>query len=109
MLWHSLLKATGSNLVPEKCFWYLIDFKYKHNCWHYQQWPVANNQLQIAKDSRTMVMIPHLQTNEARMTLGVWLAPDGNNDEEYKHLLGKANLWKKTHGDGKNSAHSSRL
>jgi len=41
-----------------------------------------------------MVMIPCLQTNEARRTLGVWLAPDRNNDEEYKHLLDKANLWK---------------
>jgi len=26
-LWHGLLQATGGDLVPEKCFWYLINFK----------------------------------------------------------------------------------
>jgi len=29
-LWHGLLQATGGNLVPEKCFWYLIDFRWEH-------------------------------------------------------------------------------
>jgi len=37
-LWHGLLQATGGNLVPEKCFWYLIDFKWAWNCWQYVQW-----------------------------------------------------------------------
>jgi len=31
MLWHGLLKATSGDLIPEKSFWYLTDFKYKHN------------------------------------------------------------------------------
>jgi len=30
-LWHGLLQATGGDLVPEKCFWYLIDFQWEHN------------------------------------------------------------------------------
>jgi len=30
-VWHGLLKATRGDLVPEKCFWYLIDFKYKNH------------------------------------------------------------------------------
>jgi len=50
--------------------------------------------LQISKENGTTVMIPWLQTNKAQRTLGVWLAPDGNNDKEYKYLLGKAHLWR---------------
>jgi len=37
-LWHGLLKAMGGDLVPEKCFWYLIDFDFKQNKWQYHWW-----------------------------------------------------------------------
>jgi len=37
-LWHGLLKATGGDLVPDKCFWYLINFQYKKNHWKYKTW-----------------------------------------------------------------------
>ncbi len=33
--WEGLLWATGGALVPEKCFWYLVAFKYKHSKWQY--------------------------------------------------------------------------
>jgi len=34
--WEGLLKATGSALVPKKCFWYLISFEIKYDKWCYQ-------------------------------------------------------------------------
>jgi len=37
-LWHRLLQATGGNLVPEKCFWYLINFRWEHTHWKYVKW-----------------------------------------------------------------------
>jgi len=40
-LWHGLLKAMGGDLVPEKCFWYLIDFEFAQNQWKYIQWPTT--------------------------------------------------------------------
>jgi len=30
-MWHGLLQATGGELVPEKCFWYLVDFKWANH------------------------------------------------------------------------------
>jgi hypothetical protein len=30
-----LLKATGGALVPEKSYWYLIDFKWHNGAWKY--------------------------------------------------------------------------
>jgi len=38
-------------------------------------------------------MIPRLETNEARQTLGVRIALDGNNQEEAHHLQGLAVKW----------------
>jgi len=37
-LWHGLLQAMGGDLVPEKCFWYLSNFKWDNNCWKYSKW-----------------------------------------------------------------------
>jgi hypothetical protein len=34
-LWESLLKVTGGALVPEKSYWYLIDFKWHNGTWRY--------------------------------------------------------------------------
>jgi hypothetical protein len=34
-LWKGLLKATGRALVPDKSYWYLIDFKWKDGAWKY--------------------------------------------------------------------------
>jgi len=33
--WEGLLCATGGALVPDKCFWYLINFKHKNGKWNY--------------------------------------------------------------------------
>jgi len=33
--WEGLLHATGGALVPDKCFWYLIDFESCHGKWTY--------------------------------------------------------------------------
>jgi len=92
-LWHSLLKATGSDLVLEKCFWFLIDFNFTNNHWQYHHWNKENQLLQIPNKGGTQVTILLLQSNEAQRTLGIWLAPDGNNDEEYKYLLGISQEW----------------
>jgi len=35
--WEGLLQATGGALVPEKCFWYLIDFEFNNGKWTYKQ------------------------------------------------------------------------
>jgi len=84
----NLLKATSSNLVPDKCFWF------EHNKWKYKQWPATQQQIHIPREDRPWVTIPHLQTMEACQMLGVWLAPDGNNEEEHKYLLGISQTWK---------------
>jgi len=64
-LWHGLLKATGGDLVPEKCFWYLIDFHFEHNKWSYKQWPITQCKIHMPQEDRTHVTIPWLQMSEA--------------------------------------------
>ena len=33
--WSDLLQATGGALKPEKCFWYLLDYKCDEGIWSY--------------------------------------------------------------------------
>jgi len=50
-LWHQLLQATGGDLVPEKCFWYLIDFKWSNSAWVYKTTKEETGHLHIMSNS----------------------------------------------------------
>jgi len=46
-LWNQGLSATGGSLIPEKSFWYLIDFKWAAGRWKYATQDTATNQLMM--------------------------------------------------------------
>ena len=94
-LWESGLKTTGGAIVPEKSWLYPIDFHGNS----------ANPQYLKAKDfdqefnvkdhrevTRTLTTVDPLVGKE---TLGVTLAPDGNNDDAVAMMKSKASAWKK--------------
>jgi len=90
--WAGLLRATGGALVPEKCFWYYI-----HNTWYNGKWQYVTNPkhqtLMVPNDNSTAIPIPELLPSEARRTLGIRLAPDGNNQDELQYLIETARSW----------------
>jgi len=91
-LWVGLLHATGGTLVPEKCFWYYIHNWWENGCWQYVT--VTNTQrLSMPDDTGNTINIPQLAPLEAHQTLGVWLAPDGNNEDEFNYLLEVSKSW----------------
>jgi len=64
-LWHGLLKATGGELVPDKCFLYLIDFKWVNNRWQYATWKDHEHTISILSPDGTKIAIPQLETCKA--------------------------------------------
>jgi len=44
-LWNDGLRVTGGALVPEKSFWYAINFRWKSRCWSYAPKKEEHNQL----------------------------------------------------------------
>jgi len=46
-LWNQGLSTTGGALIPEKSFWYSIDFKWKSGRWQYDKNAGANDQLMM--------------------------------------------------------------
>jgi len=70
-MWHGLLHATGGELVPEKGFWYLINFEWNNQQWKYKKSQATLRQLSIQQLNSGRIIIPRLELDEARRTLGV--------------------------------------
>jgi hypothetical protein len=90
--WEGGLRATGGALEPSKTFYYLVDFLWDKGKWSYNTTP-ASTELQIRNLDGQMQPVEQVPVSEARRTLGVKLAPDGNNDAEFESLRQKAQVW----------------
>jgi len=92
-MWHGLLHATGGKLVLDKCFWYMVDFKWQNQQWKYKTSTELSGKIHVMINENERITIPRLETSEARRTLGGRLAPDGNNETEAQYLQEVAVEW----------------
>ncbi len=93
MMWHGLLWATGGELVPDKCFWYMIDFKWQNQQWAYKNLVELPGKIHVTINQNEKIIIPRLETSEARRTLGIQLVPDSNDEMEAQYLQEVAVEW----------------
>ena len=92
-LWEGLLKATGGALVPEKSYWYLIDFKWHNGAWRYSMTEETSFDLTMKDKDELWHILSRLPVDEARRSLGCWSAPDGNNKEQVNYMRSVAVEW----------------
>jgi len=91
--WEGVLSATGGAIVPEKTYWYLIDF-----CWHGGVWRYCSNSdragsLSVNDISGERKVIRRVEVNTAEETLGIFLTPSGSMDGEIEKLKRKVADW----------------
>ncbi len=91
-MWAGLIHATGGALIPNKCFWYYVHNHWENGKWTYSQ-PTSQYCLQVPDNHGHLITIPQLGLSEAWQTLGVCLAPDGNNNAEAEYLLKVSKKW----------------
>ena len=94
-MWHGLLCATGGKLVLDKCFWYMVDFKWQNKQWKYKTSTELPGKIHVTINQNKRITIPRLETSEARRTLGVRLVLDGNDETEAQYLQEVAVEWAK--------------
>ena len=89
--WDDTLYITGGALVPDKSFWTMIAFEWRNDGWRYLTSSELPGELNM-KDpvSRNNTIVERIEPSEARETLGVFLAGDGNNKEQIKALREKS-------------------
>jgi len=92
-LWNQGLHATGGALVPEKSFWYSIDFKWRSRCWSYTLMQTQTEHLLMDDHNQNQRPLSMLSLAEAQRTLGMYLAPDRNNQLQEKILINKTRKW----------------
>jgi hypothetical protein len=91
--WEGCIAASGGQLEATKTYWYLIDFKWANGRWRYATLNDNPASVFMRSSSQSLIPIERLEVTEAQQTLGVRLAPDGNNSAEYVHLKQECNAW----------------
>jgi hypothetical protein len=87
--WEGSVRATGGALVPSKSYWYLLDFSWKSGKWRYRSKSDMPGNISIRGVDGVRVTLERLEPSEARETLGVFIAMDGNWREEVRVLKEK--------------------
>ena len=92
--WEGGLRASGGALVPSKSYWYLIHFTFQKNKWSYSNIEETPGSLSIREVSGpNRVTLDRLEVSEARETLGVFIAMDGNHNTQTAEFLKIAHRW----------------
>jgi hypothetical protein len=87
------MNATGGEAKPIKCWWYQIEFYWQRGKWKYKKSTDCPYELSVPTSPGKRALIRQLDPAVAAETLGVWLAPDGNNKTAITKLLEKSTLW----------------
>ena len=86
-VWNGGISATGGALDPNKSYYSVFDFRWKNGRWSYTLMEDSDD-INICMQDKNgdQVTLRRLSHTESLKTLGVFLAPDGNNDDEVKYL-----------------------
>jgi hypothetical protein len=92
--WGHLLQATGGNLKPVKCYWYLLHYQF-HNgiATLTPKEQLANYSISIPQANGDTVNIALKDPTEASNVLGVLVSPSGDGEPMLEHMLAKGYKW----------------
>jgi hypothetical protein len=92
--WEGGLRASGGALVPTKSYWFLIHFVFERNSWRYARLDETPGNITIRDIPGTArVELERLDVHEARETLGVFIAMNGNQEAQTQELWEKSTAW----------------
>lgn len=88
------LHALGGALVPSKSHWYLINFIWKNGTWKYQSLVNSPGDLSMLDHTGSRVSLERIEVTEARKSLGLMMAGDGNWNAEVAFLQKASVEWR---------------
>lgn len=93
--WEGGLRATGGALSSKKSFWYLVDFTWDHRLQTWRTKRIHENpgRLTIWGGSTDRVELTRYELDHAEETLGLWIAPNGNQQQQKDVLHKKIARW----------------
>lgn len=92
--WEGGLKATGGAIRPDKSFVYPIAFEFDaKGRWSYKEAERIGLDLKVKDHREVEHTLDTKNYDEAECTLGVFLAPDGNNKAQVADMIKTGNKW----------------
>ena len=91
-LWEKCTEVSGGCLVPEKSWWTLVDFTWSNGKWKYAE-DMDDEKIYIKDKDGNPTELIQLVSYESQKMLGVWLAPDGNNDKQIEEMRASNVMW----------------
>jgi hypothetical protein len=89
--WSCLLNATGGALKPEKCFWYLLDYKCVDGEWTYPD--MVPREMVITNPDGTTSPIKQEKVTSSKKTLGIHGSLSRGNSTHLAFIKEKVNVW----------------
>ena len=90
--WQTLLDITGGKLAVAKCLYYLGHWRWLDGAPQFTPASDIGRPISLKDDSGS-IAIPHYDTNDAHLTLGLWKSPSGNQTQQFNHLMTKSMKW----------------
>ena len=91
--WQTLLDLSGGKLAVAKCLYYLGHWRWTEDGVPELTPSAEMGNLITLNDDNGPIEIPHFDTKEAHLTLGVWKSLSGNLQKQYEHLQKKSTTW----------------
>ena len=92
--WANLLQATGGNLNPAKCYWYLLQYRFdKGEASLTPRRHLLDNHLTIPQPDGSEVEITLKDPTEPSEVLGVLVSPNGDGEPMLQHMINKGFKW----------------
>ena len=91
--WTNALWVTGGVLRPEKCWWMLIDFKWKGSEWRYITKEDEEVNIWVPDHRKIRTKVQQIDSHESKTTLGVVIAGDGSMEGQKQKLLKTSMEW----------------
>lgn len=92
--WANLLQATGGSLKPQKCYWYLLSYKFVNGTASLRPLSeLRTHSVNIPQPNNSTVSIELLDASNPTKVLGVWTSPNGDGSKMITHMLDKGVQW----------------
>ena len=91
-MWECLLRTTGGAIEPSKTDWVKILYEWKNGTAKLAKADQADELLVRSPDG-TVQRTTQIEPDEARRTLGVWQAANGQEETQMEVLIDKIEAW----------------
>jgi len=93
LTWCDALWVTGGAVRPEKCWWYLVSFKWQGSKWKYTSVDEQPGEVLVPDCEGDQTLVKRIGVTIPMRTLGVRIAADGNMSGEKEYLLERSREW----------------